>query len=62
MTPKEIIAEIIDRIPCVERPRHNMLAHEIVEKLEKNGYVIVSVRPPELVAVGKVHPDPERIR
>lgn len=41
MTPKEIIAEIMDRIPCVERPGHNMLAHEIVKKLENHGYVII---------------------
>lgn len=47
MKPKEIIAEIMDRIPCVERPGHNMLAHEIVKKLEAGGYVIVPKEPTE---------------
>lgn len=53
MKPKEIIAEIMDRIPCVERPGHNMLAHEIVKKLEAGGYVIVQKEPtPAMVAAG----------
>jgi hypothetical protein len=38
-TPKEIIAGIMDRI--VDRPGHNMLAHEVVNKLDAGGYVIV---------------------
>lgn len=43
-TAKEIIAEIMDRIPCVERPGHNMLASEIVRKLGEGGYVIIRDR------------------
>lgn len=38
-TPKAIIAGIMDRI--VDRPGHNMLAHEVVKKLDAAGYVIV---------------------
>lgn len=41
--PKQVIAEIMDRI--VDRPGHNMLAHEIVKKLEAAGYVIVPIKP-----------------
>ena len=44
-TPKEIIAEIMDRL--VDRPGHNMLAHEIIKKLAAGGYVIVPIKPTE---------------
>jgi hypothetical protein len=43
--PKAIIAEIIDRIPGVDRPAHNMLAHEIIKKLDAAGYVIAPKAP-----------------
>lgn len=48
MKPKEIIAEIMDRIPCVDRPGHNMLAHEIVKKLAAGGYVIAPKEPTQV--------------
>lgn len=41
MKAKEIIANIMDRIPCVDRPGHNMLASEIIRKLDAGGFVIV---------------------
>lgn len=44
MTAREIIASVIDRIPCVDRPAHNMLAAEIVKKLGDAGYVIIKDR------------------
>lgn len=43
MTPKQIIAGIMDRI--VDRPGHNMLAHEVVKKLDAAGFVIVPKEP-----------------
>lgn len=45
MTPKQIIAEIMDRV--VPRPGHNMLASEIIKKLSAAGYQIVPIKPTE---------------
>lgn len=53
MSPKEIIAEIMGRIPDVaERPpAANMLASEIINKLDTAGFVIVPKEPTGLMAV-----------
>ena len=51
--PKQIIAEIMDRI--VDRPGHNMLAHEIVKKLDAGGYVIAPKEPTaEMITAGLI--------
>lgn len=53
MTPKEIIARIMDRI--VDRPGHNMLASEVVKKLDAAGYAIVPKAPTKkMVEAGNV--------
>jgi hypothetical protein len=39
VTPKEVMAEIFARV--VDKPGHNMLASEVVKKLDAAGYVIL---------------------